>query len=565
MTSKTDLTNLGEVVETDVLIIGGGIAGLTAAIKANQTRPEVSVLVVDKATPGYAGQGPRTGGYSSVVPEELVEDWLKRMVGMGGYLNDQELTYTFGKEISKIHRELADLGAPYIRDEKGELLMEQLNAKNPVSPYCAIWEVPPEFMQFLKGKARSEGTRILKRTMLVSLLTEGERVVGAVGFSIDSGQFYILKAKATILANGGCMYRYRSWFRNNNGIGASMAYNVGAEMRNAEFACTVGCVTQVGLMGAHHSYQDVENALGENIGERYGITPVERWNYHIMFPLVWKEIQEGRGPISSIQSVPEQTRTGGSPKRVQEFWPRIREKLGQTHGTRVEMVLAQSNRQGPIRVDSHFRATIPGLWAVGGTSFGGSGYFGAQSPGMAAGGFGIGFAQFSGYRSGLDAAEFASEAAATKIDSAEVSKLKKQIYAPLERKQGFDPNDAIYQVQETIEPVKYNVYKSEERMQEALAKVEEVKEKLPTLWAKDLHDLVKAHESASMALCAEMTYRPALMRRESRSTFLREDYPERDDQNWLKWIILQKEKEEMKLRTEPVPFDKYKVKPPKEA
>ncbi|MFC2057112.1 succinate dehydrogenase/fumarate reductase flavoprotein subunit, partial [Chloroflexota bacterium] len=138
-------------------------------------------------------------------------------------------------------------------------------------------------------------------------------------------------------------------------------------------------------------------------------------------------------------------------------------------------------------------------------------------------------------------------------------------YAPLERKQGFDPNDAIYQAQETIMPVKYNIYKSGERMQEALAKVEELKGRLPTLWAKDLHYLVKAHEAVSMALCAEMTYRPALMRQESRCTFIREDYPERDDQNWLKWIILKKEKEEMKLWTEPVPFDKYKVKPPKEA
>ncbi len=62
MTSRTDLNKLGEVVSTDVLIIGGGIAGLLAAIKAVQARPAVRVLVVDKATPGYAGQGPLVGG-----------------------------------------------------------------------------------------------------------------------------------------------------------------------------------------------------------------------------------------------------------------------------------------------------------------------------------------------------------------------------------------------------------------------------------------------------------------------------------------------------------------------
>ncbi|MFC2073169.1 FAD-dependent oxidoreductase, partial [Chloroflexota bacterium] len=87
MTSVTDLTNLGEVVSTDVLIIGGGIAGLHAAIKASQTRP-VSVLLVDKATPGYAGQGPQIGGNSGSMPEEQLDSWLKGKVEEGGYLND---------------------------------------------------------------------------------------------------------------------------------------------------------------------------------------------------------------------------------------------------------------------------------------------------------------------------------------------------------------------------------------------------------------------------------------------------------------------------------------------
>ena len=84
-------------------------------------------------------------------------------------------------------------------------------------------------------------------------------------------------------------------------------------------------------------------------------------------------------------------------------------------------------------------------------------------------------AEVMGYRAGLDAADFAAKAAAPEIDLAEVKKLKKDVFAPLKRKTGIDPNDAIYKVQEAVIPVKYNVIRSGERMQEALGKVEEVK------------------------------------------------------------------------------------------
>ena len=98
-------------------------------------------------------------------------------------------------------------------------------------------------------------------------------------------------------------------------------------------------------------------------------------------------------------------------------------------------------------------------------------------------------------------------------------------------------------------------------MEEALSKLDALKEKLPTLVAKDGHALFQCHEAKAMALCAEMTYRSALMREESRGWHYREDYPERDDKNWLKWIIVKQAGGKMVLSTEPVPIDKYKIRP----
>ncbi|MFC2056776.1 FAD-binding protein [Chloroflexota bacterium] len=551
MTSKTDLTNLGEVVETDVLIIGGGVAGLIATIRAKLARPAVSVLMVDKATPGFAGQAAVTGGWSGFPPEEQLDEWFKERVEQGVYLNDQEVTYAFSKAMRKVVMEMADWGAPLDRDEKGKLIVNQTSPTRRVVHWASVLGMT----NFLRGKARSEGARILPRIFVVELLTEGERVAGAVGFSFDSGQFYILKAKATILANGACMYRYRPVFRHNHGDGVAMAYNVGAELRDAEFANTVTGITKDGLRGCRLAFEDAVNAKGEKISERYGIKNTR--DFTIMAPIMYKEIQEGRGPIYTDEGAHYEH--GGYDRNV-----RIREALGIPRGQRVELIFGLNGRQGSIRVDSHCRTTLPGLWAVGDASYGGSSFLGAVAP-CSVPPSGIPFAKTTGYIAGPDAADFAAEAAAPQIDSSQVSRLKEQVYAPLKRKAGFDPNDAIYQVQEAILPTKYNVFRSGERMQEALAMIEKVKGRLPTLWAKDLHYLVKAHEAASMAFCAEITYRPALMRQESRGFHMREDYPERDDQNWLKWIIIKKEKEEMKLWTEPVPIDKYKIKPPKKA
>jgi succinate dehydrogenase / fumarate reductase flavoprotein subunit len=109
--------------------------------------------------------------------------------------------------------------------------------------------------------------------------------------------------------------------------------------------------------------------------------------------------------------------------------------------------------------------------------------------------------------------------------------------------------------------MKYNLRRSKERLEEALAKLDELKDKLHALQAKDLHYLSKCHEIESMALCAELTFRAALMRTESRGFHFREDFPEHDDKNWLKWIILKQDGGEMKLASQPIPIIKYQFQP----
>ena len=98
-------------------------------------------------------------------------------------------------------------------------------------------------------------------------------------------------------------------------------------------------------------------------------------------------------------------------------------------------------------------------------------------------------------------------------------------------------------------------------MEETLSKLKELQQRLPKPYAKDGHSLFQCHKARAIAFCAEMTFRSALMRTESRGWHYREDYTERDDKNWLKWIIIKQEGGEMAVYTEPIPIDNYKFKP----
>ncbi len=80
--------------------------------------------------------------------------------------------------------------------------------------------------------------------------------------------------------------------------------------------------------------------------------------------------------------------------------------------------------------------------------------------------------------------------------------------------------------------------------------------------AENFHELCNCHEAEAMVLSAEMQFRAASMRKESRGWFLREDYPEMDNQNWLKYVIVKNVDGEMTFGTEDVPVDKYPIKPP---
>ncbi|MBT8339305.1 MAG: hypothetical protein KJP07_04760, partial [Desulfatitalea sp.] len=143
----------------------------------------------------------------------------------------------------------------------------------------------------------------------------------------------------------------------------------------------------------------------------------------------------------------------------------------------------------------------------------------------------------------------------------QINTLKEKLFAPLERKRGLSHQEMIREIQDAIAPVDYSVIKTESRMKEALGKILSIQKKIDRLKADDFHELTRCIDAQSMVLGAELFYRASLLRTESRGFHLREDYPDTDDANWLKWITLKQVDGRMMLDTEDIPMHLYMYQP----
>lgn len=566
------INELGQVISADVLIIGGGISGVLAGIKAKEKG--ANVLVVDKGGIGWAGSMPITGGYSMFLLPEQLEEWFKWVVETGGYLSNQDWTYTVGSENHKLIMEGAELGLPFIKTD-GELALVHRDKYYTTTRY-----EPSKFMVKLKSAAASRGIRMMDKIFIVDLLRHNDKVVGAVGFGMVDGKTYIFKAKATIIANGSYMAHAHNFFVVNTGDGASMAYRAGAQLMNIEFGNVYGFGFKAGgIRRRSPMFLFYENALGERFVEKYhpelmsGLeSGKEIGDFSLIVDAMGREIRAGRGPIyiDLRKLTPEERQialryaslpSDEGTSRGSDFVAFFREKTGlDMDKEKVEVAIQCYGGPGPIRVGLDCNTTVEGLWAVGDACGEGSGWLGARPIGTYPG-FGVAFTMVTGGRGGQSAREYAVASPEVQVEYAEVKKAIERMLAPLGRRSTIACHEVTYQIQEAVVPIEYNLYREAGRLNEALGKIDTAKQHLAGVGAKDHHELSFYYQAESMALGSELTLRAALLRNESRGTHIRDDCPDRDDKNWLKWIVIKEDKGKAKFFTESVPLEKYKLKP----
>jgi succinate dehydrogenase / fumarate reductase flavoprotein subunit len=558
-----NIENLGTVITTDVLVLGAGGAGMCAAIKARENG--ANVLLIDKCGIGWNGQVPIGGGILAYVHPEYAEKWAEKVTRDSFYFNNQDWTLAFGKAMHKSTLDLAQMGVNFLKNKAGNI--DILNWGPNI--YVTLFEAPKSLIA-LKKYALSRGVKMMDKIFAIDLLKRDGRVNGAVGLGLVDGITYIFNAKTVIIATGNCGYMHEKTYSSVLGEGPAMGYRAGAQLVNAEFNSNyVWGVKVLGkeMMGIHF-YLYLENARGEKImGKHYPELMVGEHSVYTFDPRVinamQKEVQAGLGPIymnltgltmDEINNLSE-NRVGGL--MANDTMKLLIEKAGiDPQKEKMEMWPRYLYSGGGLRIDIHGKTSLDGLYAAGGASNNSwTGGGGSQ------GGLGVQSAAVTGFTAGENAAREALETGLTEIDYTAAKEVIERVLAPTKNPGKIDASVVTYRVHEAIVPMKYNRQREASRMKEALGILSEARDQLKQVAVEDFHDLARYHSAESMCMAAEFTLRSALMRTESRASHFREDFPQRDDKNWFKWIVIQQQEGAPGLSTVPVPLEKFKFKP----
>jgi succinate dehydrogenase/fumarate reductase flavoprotein subunit len=569
------------LAKTDVLIIGGGAAGCFAAIKAKDQAPDLDITIVEKAH--IRRSGSLTTGMDSLnvvcLPEECPPRSYVECINrtaLNGII-DQDLQYILAERSYSIVKDLEDWGVEFAKVDGKYDMKARKGIGNIFLPIVNSQELKVT----LAAQVVKRNVNIINHSMVTSLLSNPQRVFGATVLNTRNGSFSVIRAKAVILTTGSCGrfglpssgYLFGTFdFPGNAGDGYSMAYHVGAELTNMEYCHYFLGIKDVYAPPAkfHQAFPGLSiipekarirrvNSKGVNVtkhtkergySEYWEINP-EYWDSLNFFkgeePWFLDATQLSKSMIKAFEKTMFRSERRFA---IKQFFEERGLKLDVDliELGRVPSQICGGHGISGVVIDKDAKTTVEGLYAAGDVA--------AVGRQMLVGAF------VFGSIAGIVAAKNAGKGSHTEINEEEVDQYRERLFEPLWRKEGLTPANFEVKlrrkIREYIDPPR-----NKKKLMIALRWIERLrKEDLPCLAVRDFHELGRAIEGEFILDCAEMVARASLTRKESRWGIFdyRSDFPNRDDENWLKKIIVKKclETNDMRILVRPVSTNKSK-------
>ena len=518
-------------INADILVIGGGMAGFFAAHRAAERG--FAVVVVDKGTVGRSGFTPWANTFS-VFDESMGDrrgEWIAGVQSKGEYLVNIDY---FNMQIEDSYARYAQLLQWGIVDTRPEW-----DNDNGISPHKYL--LGHDRRIILPKILKKAGVTLVQRVMVTDLMKDGDRVTGAMGFHMEDNEPQVFCAKATILCAGAGGYKAPGYpIHSCTFDGDAMAFRAGASIAGKDFM-------DFHFTGDIHPWDVFEMEKEVFINRIYPTRGPTVAGYGASIDPIFK-VHEDAPPLTDFlpeeppSTDPREYRNKG--KSLMPRMPKGNIVMGAATG------LGVHKSEGVWPVDDRCSSGVPGLYAAGDALA--SMICGACYPST---GLGLSGSAVQGYRAGESASDFAAHADAPRYPTEQVGAVLETMYAPLHRPNGFCPRWTSQVLLNTMAPYYILLMMNNDRLSSALSQIIFLREHIaPRLKASDNHELRLVHEARNMILNAEMKLRACLMRTESRGNHYREDYPARNDKEWLAWILISSgESGTMRLRKEPVP------------